>query len=327
MEVGDEAGGDFEAVAGLDEQGRFSLPALGRTAVGGPGFQRAEGGGADRDNVFPLFLGVQNGLGRGGGHVGGFRVQALGRDLFRRRVEEGARANVEGDMGDVEALFLQVLQDMGGDVQARGGGGNRAGFGGIGIDGLIALANGGGILRADVRWQRGVAVFLKIAGDVFRREIEADMRGFAFEHDRGGGAAGQVQGIAFLKAAARAGKGLPRLQGGFQWAVEKDFNRHIRPLPCPCRARGVQAGGDDAAIVEDQQVARLKQAGEVGNTAFSDVVGCLFIFENEQARIFAWLDGASCDEFWWERVIEQLGLHGARSLSGGDGRQQSVQKD
>ena len=84
--------------------------------------------------------------------------------------------------------------------------------------------------------------------------------------------------------------------------ILKPFDEHLDLAATGLVAE--YAGRDDACIVEDQQVTRVKQVGEVGNAAFSEIVGRVFFLKNEQARVFAWLDGAVRDEFGGECVIE-----------------------
>ena len=99
---------------------------------GGGGFENAGGGGADGDE----FVGGISFFGKACGNFIMFCVHRVIAEVFCFDGAEGTEADVEGDKSVGE-----LGKEFGGEVEAGGGGGDRAG--GLGIGGLVIGRVGG----------------------------------------------------------------------------------------------------------------------------------------------------------------------------------------
>jgi hypothetical protein len=81
------------------------------------------------------------------------------------------------------------------------------------------------------------------------------------------------------------------------------------------RIDGVEAGGDDAGIVEDEDVASLEKIGEVLELTVFDLAGVAM--EDEEAGLIAAGGGLLGDQFRGQVVMEIGGSHGGRIAVGG----------
>src|SRR5882724_2356301 len=81
-----------------------------------------------------------------------------------------SQADMQGDLGDLDAPVAHLRQDVRGEVQARSGRGNRAAF--VCIDGLVAFAIGRQIVAGDIRRQWHVADLFNL-GTKIRNGVEA----------------------------------------------------------------------------------------------------------------------------------------------------------
>ena len=84
---------------------------------------------------------------------------------------EGSEPHMEGDVADVDAAALNLLEDRGGEVQPGCGDGDGAVL--LCIDSLIPLAVASIILAVNVGWQRDVAVVFEQFEKVCRCVFEA----------------------------------------------------------------------------------------------------------------------------------------------------------
>jgi hypothetical protein len=153
VEVGQHAVDPPPSVAGGDEDAGVEGGGQGLTGVGegGVGLDDAGGGGADGEHATPRFAGAADGVDGLRRHravlgVDGVLLDELGLDGF-----EGAGADVEGDLGALNADGGELGEERGGEVEAGGGRG----------DGTRAAARGcvGG------REGRLVAVAVELVGD------------------------------------------------------------------------------------------------------------------------------------------------------------------
>ena len=226
---------------------------------------------------------------------------------------EGARAHVQRDGGALHAARVQRGQQRLVKVQRGRGRGHGAGV--LGKHGLVArlvFAAGGRVaggrvarLRAfDVRRQRHVAVqrhqLVRVA-----RKAQVEKRAV------GVGPAAQQLGLKPAgHAQARAGQGLfadlhVRGHGAVgQYALDQQLQLAAAGLFAK------QARVDDLRVVEDQQVARVQQRGQVAEHA----VHRLWAAAVQQARGAALGRGVLGDQFGGQGEVEIAGgevRHGA----------------
>ncbi len=190
---------------------------------------------------------------------------------------EGAEADVEGDVLDLDALCFQRVEDLGGEVEAGRGRGGGAGL--VGVDGLVAGAILSLVVAVDVRGERHVAYFVEDGLEVRDRgEAQgafAEVAGgedLGFEEEFAGGGVGEVEAVAGLDLAAGTDQRGPDV---FAWVLvgkllrEQDFDAaggvgRVRLGVRGAGAGGEEAGRDDTAVVEDEEVAILQIMREFG---------------------------------------------------------------
>lgn len=73
-------------------------------------------------------------------------------------------------------------------------------------------------------------------------------------------------------------------------------------------AHGEEAGGEDAAVVEDEEIARAEVVGEVAEMVVGDGAG--FAVEDEHAAGAADGGRGLCDEIFGEMEVEVSDAHG-----------------
>jgi hypothetical protein len=139
---------------------------------------------------------------------------------------EGAESHVEGDLRGFDATVVEAGQNFRSEVEAGGGGGDGSAL--TGVDGLIAVAVGGGISAGDVRRKRDVADLLD-PGEEVVCQSEADVAFAKF-------AAGEDLGLEFVVVAAkeemladsdfaaRADETSPIVRIALPLACEQDFD-------------------------------------------------------------------------------------------------------
>jgi len=271
VEVGQEAADDPELVAGAEKDTGLSGVRLKRCACCDLSavFEGAGSGGAGGDDAATLALCCVDGFGSGGRErvVLGVEVDIF--ELFHADGLEGAKANVEGDGFDPDANLPELREDLGSEVQAGGGGGGRAGF--VREDGLIAVAVLDAVVAMDVWRERHVADFVEDRVEVGRgHEAEgafAELSGgenFGFEDDIF--FVVEEETVAGLNLAAGADESGPVVRGKLLGQEDFDAAGWVGGAVLgllAARAGGVETGRNDAAVVEDQQVARLQDFGEV----------------------------------------------------------------
>lgn len=159
---------------------------MGAFETPGDGFEDPGGGGADGDDPAALGLGEIDG---GGGFCGegeAFLVHAMVGDVIALDGEEGAGADVEGQVGGLDSGIGESLEEFGGEMESGGGGGDGSGL--AGVNGLITVAilDGGRAFGAmDVGWERDFAVDFGEGEDV-GFELEEAMAFGIFIDDDGG---------------------------------------------------------------------------------------------------------------------------------------------
>lgn len=234
--------------------------------------------------------------------------------------EEGSGADVEGEVGGLDALLAEGLDQFGGEVQSGGGGGDGSGM--AGIDGLIPFliqAGGGTGGPFDIRWKREFAVTFG-EGDRLGSESEETMTLGILVEECG------VEGIG-IGAETELGTGAypfagseqdpPFERGGF--FEEQDFD-----LALGIGLMSAKAGGDDFGIVEDQEITGSEPMLEIGEPGV--VVKPGGAVEDEEAGGIPLEDRRLGDEFLGEEIIEVSDPHdgGEGSTGGASGEVRST---
>ena len=252
-------------------------------------------------------------VGGGLGDVVALGVHAVVFDALGLDGAEGAGADVEGDEGAADAAGLEVGEEGVGEVEAGGGGGDGADL--AGVDGLVAFAVEAGHLgvvgvAVDVGGDGGEAV---TGEDVHEGCVggEADAGAAlvaAFEDVGEEVAFGEADGVADAGAAAAAAEGAPEADvavGGFFLVAvgEEELGG----------AAGVGPGaedacGEDAGVVEDEEVAGAEVVDDVGDVAVLDAV--FGAVEDHHAGGAADGGRGLGDELLGEGVVEVCGEHG-----------------
>lgn len=124
--------------------------------LGGDALEDARSRGADGKDAAAVGARAGDELGGGGREVVAFFVHDVLAERGGFHGREGAEADVQRDEAEVRAGVAQLGEECGREVQSGGGRGDGAG--GLGKDGLVALAVAGGRLvrgAFDVGRERG----------------------------------------------------------------------------------------------------------------------------------------------------------------------------
>lgn len=295
VEVRDEDVDDAEGIAGEDAQFGPAFVGLDAAAFGGDMFERADDGGPDGDDS-PA--GRTGGLDRGGrlGRDGDvFGVEVVLARVFDLDGPERAGAYFEGHARAFDAGFIERTEEFGGEVEAggRGSGAPRK----AAIDGLVAF--GVAVVVSDVGRKGNGADRCGVESTV---EFE-DHRAFGALDDGGGeGTAGGPE----LEHPAGDG-----LAGGTEEylpsAVREGTDEECFDCAAGSRADAEEAGGHDAGVVDDHEVAGLEQAGKVLEDVVGDSAGGAV--EDEEACGIARFGRLLGDQFAGEFEVEVAGAH------------------
>ena len=137
VEIGDQSIHHLEAVARVNED---VCPAAGGShsaILRRPALQCAAGRCANADHTAAVFLGFVDDIGSLPGDDAVFRMHLMLRDLVLFHRAEGAQTHMKGDIAQLDAHSLDLLQQLRGEVQSRRGGRRRADH--LRINRLIAL--------------------------------------------------------------------------------------------------------------------------------------------------------------------------------------------
>ena len=176
--------------------------------------------------------------------------------------QEGSGADVQRDGFARDAMGCEGGEEVWGEVEAGGGGGDGAFV--AGEDGLVVagVGFGGAGGAGDVGGQGEGAGGVEGLGEGVAVEIEAqrDAAVFVAGGDGGGEGVAGVDGerVAGAEAAGVAGQRVPGAVG--EGAIEGEADAGVA-------AAGGELGGDDAGVVGDQQVAGAEQRGQVADDA------------------------------------------------------------
>ena len=174
-------------------------------------------------------------------------------------------------------------------MQAGGGRGHGAGL--AGVDRLVALVVAGVGFVRDVGRQRGGAVRVQ---QVQHGAWEADVEEFAFAAQHGG-----FEGVGQAQHHARTGRLAGAHMGQDAVGFGDAFDQHLDLAAGDLVA--VQPRLDDAGVVEDKQVLRTQQRGQVGELP---VVQLARAVQVQQAAAGAFGGGRLGDELGRQFVIE-----------------------
>jgi hypothetical protein len=193
VEVGEQGIGAVEIVAGEDEEAGFAVEGVDGAVFVGGGFEEAERGGADGDEAVARGAGGVDAGGGLGGDVAAFGVDLVLVDVVVAERQEGAGADVQGDGFALDVVGGEAREEVGGEVEAGGGGGDGALV--LGEDGLVVggVGGGGALGAGDVGGQGEGAGLVQGVGEGLGFEVEAERDAAAVvEGFDGGGEGGAV---------------------------------------------------------------------------------------------------------------------------------------
>jgi hypothetical protein len=300
VEVGHQQVDDLEVEAGRDEDLGFAAGATGL----GPGFERAHRGGTDRDHATAARATFANGLLGGFGHLVALGVHHMVGYCFDLDRLEGAGAHMQRDAGALDAARLQLVEQ--GLVEVQRGGWRRDRAGRAREHGLVAALVLGAVAMFDIGRQRHMAMLLHQAVGL-GAEPEAKQRAVVL-----GPAAQQLGAEAADHVQQRARQ---RFLADLHVCDHLVAVEHALDQQLDLAARGllaVQARLDDLGVVEDQQVARLEQAGQF----LEDAVDRRAAGVVEQTRAAALGGGVLGHQFGWQLEVEVADGVGARGAGG-----------
>ena len=244
--------------------------------------QGANDRGADGDDAAALAKGAVERFGCRGGQGVALAVEMDVGDALDAERRECAQANVQGQARDLNTLGGDLVLEFGRKVQAGGGRGYGSAF--ARVNGLVALAIILLIAAVNVGRQRDVADAIEGSVEIVDRleaeeavAVLAAFEDFGLEFD-GAGWRGEHENLADGDFASGTDERAPAVIPGR--LGEHDFNtaggRLATPATKTCRwgprnlvfaaqrASGVEARGDHAAVVENQQISGMEQRGKFG---------------------------------------------------------------
>jgi hypothetical protein len=191
--------------------------------------------------------------------------EILGADRLK-----GSKTYVEGDGFDLDAALTELIKNFGSEVKTGGRSGGRSGF--VRVHRLIAFAVFRAVVAMDIRRQRHVADLfedgLKIGR---RREAEGALAELSGGKNLGGEQrlgfvrSVEVKVLAGLDLAAGTDESRPVISS--KRLGQQDFDASAGEGRALLRAQAgtgsVEAGRDDAAVVEDEEVAGTKDLGKI----------------------------------------------------------------
>ena len=266
-------------------------------------FECADGGGSYGDDAAVF---AEGGVDGGGGFWREGVALAVEVDVFDAVYAdglEGAEADVECDVGGLDAALPEGFQNLWREVEAGGGRGDGAGL--LGVDGLVALAVFWAVFAMDVGRERHVADAVE-GGVEVGDWLEADgtLAVFAVGDDFCLEAAvAKADDFSGEDFAAGADEGEPFPLGELLGEHDLDAAGGVMAgLGMEAGALAVKARGYDPGVVEDEEVAGLEEGGKVAEVAVGEGSGGAV--EGEHARGGAVGEGFLRDEFFGEMEIE-----------------------
>jgi len=140
MEVGEQTADDSEFVSRTEKDAGLARVSCYRFALRkfSTVFQCASGGCAGGYDAISALQRSVYGFGGGGGEGVAFGMEVDIFQIFRTNRLKGAKAHVESDGLDLDAVLFELGQYFGGEVKTGSGRSGAAGL--LGEDGLVAVA-------------------------------------------------------------------------------------------------------------------------------------------------------------------------------------------
>ncbi len=191
---------------------------------------------------------------RGRGQFEIFRQHLMLRIIVVAHRQEGARPHVQGDGYRLDTPPPQVLENLSGKMQARGGAGHGSGL--PGEPGLVAVPIRLGGRAVDVGRQRHLAVGQHPAQGVPGGRGKPHLRhpGFGQGDDFGLQVGAEMKHLAGPQAAPMRGPG-PHRPGAIAFRLRQVVQEQFHPAAALFHA--LEAGGKDPGIVDHQQIIRV----------------------------------------------------------------------
>ncbi len=206
---------------------------------------------------------------------------------------KGPQADMQRDLGGLNAARADLLQDLRREVQAGGGRGDRAPRLFAGKDGLVARAVVGRVRPVDVRRQRDVPDALDDGEEVrhrskAQRPLAEGAAGddFGLEQRRRARLRTLLRGKEQAFAHADLASGMHQRQPFVRCELAREQDFHLAPqvlagrgvlradrLGMDAGAMSVKPRRKDAGVVEDQQVVRAEQRGQLPEVAVGEAAG------------------------------------------------------
>jgi len=232
---------------------------------------------------------------------------------------ESSQADVQRDVGGLDAALTDSVENLRGEMEAGRGRGYGSAL--LRIDGLIALAIARGIWARDIGRERDVADAIEGGEEIIvileRLEAEVALAELGARQDLGLQVVGlQVIGLQFILLAEEkafadsdfapgAHQALPIVGLGGELASEKDFD-----APVSTFAAAIKPGGKNAGIVEDDEIAGLQEVGEFAEQAMG--IAAAGSLQVQHAGAVARGEGLLGDEFGGKVEVEIGNPHGVR---------------
>lgn len=330
VEVGEEPLDQAEAVAGREKDAsgagvrleRLTGLVRGKDAV----LKGACGSGADGDDTAAVGDGGVDGFGGAGRKGVDLGVETDIGEVVHADGLKGAEADVQGEVLDLNVAGAELGEDVGSEVETGGGGGGGAVLAGLlGEDGLVTApvfrAVRGKLVAVDVGWQGHVADLLDLGEEVrVGGEAEGSFAEATGRDDLGLQErmvemwGGKEKVFADLNFAGGAAEGSPDdLAGVLRTEVfgEEDLDATgwvgRVGLGAEAGAGGEEAGGKDAGVVEDNEVAGAEVVGEVSEVIVDE--SSASAVEDEHAARSADGGWGLCDEVFWKIEVEVCDAH------------------
>lgn len=199
---------------------------------------------------------------------------------------EGAESHVESDFCALDAAVAEAGQDLRSEVEPGGGGGDGSSF--AGVDGLVAVAIGGGVGAVDVRRERDVADLFHACKEVVHRsEADVALTKLAAGDDLGLKLVviAEEKMLAYPNFAAWADETFPIIRIALQLAGEQDFDAAAKKvarsgivwtdrLGLEACAASIEAGRKHARVVKDEEIAGAQEIGKIAELAVGESAGC-----------------------------------------------------
>ena len=279
VEVGEHGVHQAKAMTGGEKDVCAAGVSCGQVGIGGEGavLQRANDGGTDGDYAATIETRGMDGL-------GGFRRQGI-----RLAVEmdfckalntqwgKGSKTDVKGDGDDGDPAIGNGVEYLRSEVKAGSGRSDRAMR--PGVDGLIAVAVSRGVGAVNIRRQGHVTDAVKSGEKVGNgNKTESALAKFSGGNnlgvkDRLIGCIGKDELIAGADFAPWANERAP--VAVVMHLSEQDFDEAGGGLTvAQVGPTSEKTRGQDTAIVDDQQVAGVKNLGQIGKLAIGVKAGC-----------------------------------------------------